>query len=158
MENANKEKDMIDRLTDNPKIRQLTISELALVSDISRLMGLKIYQGFFVKYCIKTYSDKTLTIKQKQIILAIDLLSFVQDNWGKASDEIVKLISLHKEKPIEEVEKFTIDDLITYVFELIEAITPIRLLKKLGMNIDDIKGLFKFSDKDLESVKSLIKK
>jgi hypothetical protein len=158
MENANKEKDMIDRLTDNPKIRQLTISELALVSDISRLMGLKIYQGFFVKYCIKTYSDKTLTIKQKQIILATDVLTFIQDNWGKAHNEIVKLISLHKEKPIEEVEKFTIDDLITYVFELIEAITPIRLLKKLGMNIDDIKGLFKFSDKDLESVKSLIKK
>jgi len=155
---ANKEKDMINRLTDNQKIRQLTIKELAIVSDISRLMGLKIYQGFFMKYCIKIYGDKTLTVKQKQVILATDVLTFIQDNWGKAYNEIIKLISLHKEKSIEEIEKYTIDDLITYVFELIEAITPIRLLKKLGMNIDDIKGLFKFSDKDLESVKSLIKK
>lgn len=159
MENAtNKEKDMIDRLNNNNvKIKPLTINELALVSDISRLMGLKIYQGFFVKYCMKTYSDKTLTDKQKQIILAVDLLTFVQDNWSKAINEVKHLISLHKKIDIEEVDKYTIDDLITYIFELIEAITPIRLLKKLGINVNDIKKLFKFSDEDLESVKSLIK-
>jgi hypothetical protein len=120
-------------------------------------MEIKSYYGFFAKYAIRIQEDNKLTKMQKQLILVIDIVMYVGENWEKAETEILKLISSHKGISIEEVYNYTIDDLIDYVFELMEGVAPLRILKVLGVNINDIKALFKFSEKDINSVKNLIK-
>lgn len=159
MKNVNTDKkDMIEHLNkDQLNVRQLNITEIGILSNISKLMELKSYYGFFAKYAIRTHEDKKLTKMQKQLILMLDIVFYVGENWGKAVDEVKRLIVSHKNISIEEVNNYTIDDLIDYVFELMEGIAPLRILKLLGININDIKALFKFSDKDIESVKHLIK-
>jgi hypothetical protein len=159
METVNTDKkDMLERLKgDQLTVKQLNINELAILSNISKLMELKSYYGFFAKYAIRIHEDNKLTDTQKQLILMADVVFYINENWGKALNEVKQLITSHKKISMEEMNEYTIDDLIDYCFELMEAVAPLRLLKVLGININDIKALFKFSDKDIEGVKNLIK-
>lgn len=118
--------------------RKLKFTEVMTVSKILKDINVKYYVEYLLSNKIeKLLKKQDLDIKDKQKIIAIDVITFIFQNMAEAEDNIYKLFASYKGEKLEKVKEFDIDQVIDTFMEIFQNGLP-KVLSDM-IDLGDIK-------------------
>lgn len=104
----------------------LKIRQLFKLSNILNKMGLRVNLTDFIfgEGFDKQLKEMDSTIKDKQDLVYINIVTFIMENMYKVENELITLFAELENKSIKEIEKYTIDEFLVCIDKLIKCSLP----------------------------------